>query len=90
VLAAALREHDVTVTNLWVGEGAIGISFSSFSTMKMPKGKIYIQSRGGSDRSNMKMPKGPSSHSVLKTKRPLLCASVLRRSGPLCLPWSPA
>ena len=37
VLAAALKEHEGAVTNLWVGEGAIGISFSSFSTMNMPK-----------------------------------------------------
>jgi len=45
VLAAALKEHDTSVTNLWVGEGAIGISFSSFSAMNMPKGVVP---RGGS------------------------------------------
>ena len=32
--------EQTSVTNLWVGEGAIGISFSSFSTMNMPKGVV--------------------------------------------------
>ena len=40
VLSAALKVHEENVTQLWVGEGAIGISFSSFIHLNMPNEMI--------------------------------------------------
>ena len=40
VLSAALKVHEENITQLWVGEGAIGISFSSFIHLNMPNEMI--------------------------------------------------